>query len=325
MDVQRYLIYFVIITAFGILYNKWEQKNIVKKHESNLHHIKQFLLNKNVTSDVDINSKPFLWIHVENDLNSRNWESFNSRSNREVNKPYMFYTIKSIITKCEKTFNVFLIDDTSFEKLINDWTINLKAVDVTTRQKIREFALAKILYIYGGVMVPPSFLCVKNLKDIYYKNINKSGMFVCEKQDDTSYITQTRFIPDNYFMGCKKNNPHMLEYIKYYETMLSQDYSSESHFKDLPNKFLSNMVNDKKISLIEGKMIGIKDINNDLVKINNLFETKYIEFEDEFYGINIPDKEISKRTNYNWFLKISIQDLLESEMIISKYMLTSNE
>ena len=206
MEVQRYLIYFVIITAFGILYNRWEQKNIVKKHESNLQHIKQFLLNKEVTSDIDINSKPFLWIHVENELNSRNWESFNSRSNREVNKPYMFYTIKSIISKCEKTFNIFLIDDTSFDKLINDWSINLKAVDVTTRNKIRNFALAKILYIYGGIMVPPSFLCMKNLKDIYYKNINKKGMFACEKLDDTSYVTQTRFIPDNTFMGCKKQS-----------------------------------------------------------------------------------------------------------------------
>ena len=56
MDVQRYLIYFVIITAFGILYNKWEQKNIKQKHESNLHHIKQFLLNKNTSNDIDINS-----------------------------------------------------------------------------------------------------------------------------------------------------------------------------------------------------------------------------------------------------------------------------
>lgn len=325
MDVQRYLIYFVIITAFGILYNKWETKNIKQKHELNVQHIKQFLLNKQPTTDIDINSKPFLWIHVESDINSRNWESFNSRSNREVNKPYMFYTIKSIITKCEKTFNIFLIDDSSFDKLINDWNINLKRVDVTTRNKIRDYALAKILYIYGGVMVPPSFLCMKNLKDLYYRNINKKGMFVCEKVDDTAYVTQTRYVPDNSFMGCKRNSPLMLEYMKFYETMISNDYTSESNFKDTPNKYLSNMVNDKKISLVEGKMIGIKDINNNLIKINNLFETKYIEFEDEFYGIYIPDKEISKRTNYNWFLRLSIQDLLESEMIISKYMLDSNE
>ena len=111
----------------------------------------------------------------------------------------------------------------------------------------------------------------------------------------------------------------MLEYIKYYETMLSQDYTSESDFKDLPNKFLSNMVNDKEISLVEGKMIGIKDIDNNVVKLSHLFETKYIEFEDEFFGIYKTDKEISKRSNYNWFLRLKAEDLLESEMIISKY------
>ena len=150
-------------------------------------------------------------------------------------------------------------------------------------------------------------------------------MFACEKLDVTSYVTHSRYIPDQTFMGCKKQNPHMLEYVKYLETLISNDYSSESDFKDLDNKYLSNMVNDKKITLIDGRMIGIKDINNNEVSLSNLFETKFIEFEEESYGIYIPDKEISKRTNYNWFLKISVDDLLESDIIIAKYMLTANE
>ena len=36
-------------------------------------------------------------------------------------------------------------------------------------------------------------------------------------------------------------------------------------------------------------------------------------------------KEISKRTNYNWFLKVNLKDLLDSEMVLSKYLLISNE
>ena len=44
-----------------------------------------------------------------------------------------------------------------------------------------------------------------------------------------------------------------------------------------------------------------------------------------FYGIYIPDEMISKRSNYNWFLKINVNDLLNSDMMLSKYLLISNE
>ena len=324
-DIQTYLALFIIITAFGVLYNRWEQKNLEVENKNTNHHIRQFLLNKDISNEFDINSKPFLWIHVENELNSRNWESFNSRSNREVNKPYMFYSIKSVIKKCDKTFNICLIDDESFGKLISDWNIDLKRIDITARNKIRTIALTKILYAYGGILVPSSFLCNKNLKQLYYKNINNKGMFTCEKLDKTSYITHTRYIPDLTFMGCKRNNKIMKEFLTYLETMISDDFTSESDFKDSACKYLSNLTNEKKITMMDGKMIGIKDINDKKVSLEDLFNTHYIEFPEEFYGIYIPDKELTKRTNYNWFLKLNVKQLLESDMIISKYMLTSND
>jgi len=325
MDIQNYLIYFVIITAFGVLYNKWEKKYIEKDEDDVSHHIKQFLLNREISQDVDIFTKPFLWIHVDNELNSRNWDSFNSRSSRDINKPYMFYTIKSIIKKCDKTFNVCLIDDDSFEKLINNWTIDLKRVDNTLREKIRTMAIAKLLYIYGGINVPPSFLCTKNLKNMYYNNVNNFGMFACEKVDTTSYITQTRFIPNHNFMGCKRKNPNMKTFYKSIEALISSDYTDASTFNDTSNKLLSDMVNDKKISLINGSLIGIKDINKNVIRVEDLFDTRYIEFPENYFGIYIPDKEISKRTMYNWFIQVSIEDLLSSDMIISKYLLISND
>jgi hypothetical protein len=325
MDIQQYFIYFIIITAFGVFYSRWEKKYIDEDKDETTEHIRQFLLNRELTQNIDIFAKPFLWIHVDSELNSRTWSSFNSRSSREINKPYMFYTIKSIIKKCDKTFNVCLIDDTSFSKLINNWTIDLQRVDKTLRDKIRAMAIGKLLYIYGGINVPASFLCMKNLKDVYYKNINNTGMFSCEKLDKTSYVTQTRFLPNHNFIGCKRKNPNMKEYYKYIETLISADYTSCSDFNDTISKYLSDMVNDKRIGLVNGKLIGVKDNNDKIIKLEDLFNTGYIDIPDESFGIYIPDREISIRTHYNWFLTVSLEDLLKSDMIICKYLLIANE
>lgn len=325
MNFQNYVLFFTVIASFGVLYNRWEHKCLEKDIIIKNHNIKKYLLNRKVISDHDLFSKPFIWIHVDNELNSRSWESFNSRSSRELNKPYMVYTIKSIIKKCDKTFNICLVDDNSFEKLIDGWSIDFTKMDITMRNKVRTLAMCKLLHMYGGINVPPSFLCNNNLKDLYYKNVNSHGIFSCEKLDITSYNTQTRFLPDYNFIGCKRGNSHMLEFVKFLEISISNDYTSESNFVDSYNKYLSNMVNDGNMSLINGKMIGIKDTNDIIVSIDRLFDTTYIDFVDGFYGIYIPDEMITKRTNYNWFLKINLNDLLKSDMIISKNLLISND
>ena len=70
MDIQQYFIYFIIITAFGILYSRWEKKYIDEDKDETTEHIRQFLLNRELTQNIDIFAKPFLWIHVDSELNS---------------------------------------------------------------------------------------------------------------------------------------------------------------------------------------------------------------------------------------------------------------
>ena len=62
--------------------------------------------------------KPILWIHVPYEYNSRNWLSFGSRSAFDLNQPYLYLTVKTIIKNCDESFKIVMIDDGSFEKLI---------------------------------------------------------------------------------------------------------------------------------------------------------------------------------------------------------------
>ena len=78
--------------------------------------------------------------------NSRLWSSFYSRTSHELNQPYLHLTIKSIIEKCGESFNICLIDDQSFEKIIPGWTINLDNLASPIKNHIRQLALARMLY-----------------------------------------------------------------------------------------------------------------------------------------------------------------------------------
>ena len=96
-------------------------------------------------------------------------------------------------------------------------------------------------------------------------------------------------------------------------------------FNNTPSKYLNEQVKQRKITLVDGKLIGIKDETGNQVAIEDLFNTKYIQFIDNLLGINVPDKEISLRHSYNWINKITIQDLLNSDLLISKYLLLTND
>ena len=60
--------------------------------------------------------KPILWVHIDYKKNSRNWESFYSRSNNDINQDYLYLTIRSIIDNCGDDSHICLIDDNSFSK-----------------------------------------------------------------------------------------------------------------------------------------------------------------------------------------------------------------
>lgn len=125
MLVANYIILAIIIIALGILYQKFCEKQSLLVPEDNSSEIRKYLLNE---SSLAKSKKPILWIHVPHEYNSRDWLSFGSRSSFEVNQPYLYLTVRSIIKNCDQSFHICIIDDKSFANLIPDWNIDLTLV-----------------------------------------------------------------------------------------------------------------------------------------------------------------------------------------------------
>jgi hypothetical protein len=316
MLVTNYIILFIILVSLGVLYQKYLEKQINKVSFNDYGEIKKYLL-KDKT--LDKSKKPILWIHIPHEYNARNWLSFGSRSSNELNQPYLYLTVKTIIKNCDESFKIVMIDDGTFEKLIPDWSINMELLADPMKCYIRQLAIAKLIYNYGGLNVPISFLCFRDLISLYNKGTNDDTMFVCENYASNITSTNKLFYPNAGFMGAKKENKTVKEFIDFMERTISDDYTAQTNFLGEFDKWCNDKIVKGKMCLIPGTDVGTRTIDDEPVTVETLLGDDYIHFYGKMYGIWIPDKMILKRRHYEWFARSSPEQILKSQFILSKY------
>jgi len=320
-SITNYIISIIVIVSASVLYNWYEEKQLKMKEMNDFTDIQKYLLSD---EDLGKSGKPILWIHIPYEYNSRNWTSFGSRSSLELNQPYLYLTIKSIIMKCDDSFKICLIDDTSFEKLIPGWNINMNTISQPIITNMRQLGMIKLLHIYGGMICPCSFLCMKNLIGMYEKGTRNDKMFICENNDRSISSTETQFAPDIHFCGAPKDTHVVKDLSHFIQHVISTDSTAESKFANDIGQWCLHKIQMGKIILINGMEIGIKCENSKPIKIEELMSSNYLDLYPETYGILIPARDILMRRQYEWFARLSEKQVLESDTIIGKYILITS-
>jgi len=313
------MVIFLVLIGLSILYQRYleKQSNMYYMDTDNAYQeMSKYLLSN---ESLEKSKKPILWIHIPYEYNSRNWLSFGSRSSFELNQPYLYLTVKSIIKNCDESFKIVLIDDGSFEKLIPGWNIQMDRLASPTKDYVRTLAMAKLIYRYGGMNVPISFLCFRDLIGLYRKGTNNDSMFVCENYDKNISSTTNMFYPNDEFMGANKENPTVKNFIHYVEETVSNDHTAQSVFLGKFSKWCNDGIQRGKIRLIAGTDVGTRTIQDDPVLVEDLFGEDYIQFYGKTYGIWIPHRMLMKRRHYEWFLKMSPEQIFHGHFILAKY------
>ena len=311
-----YIIAIFILITMGILYRRYLEKKAKNAKYDNYTEIKKYLLKD---SSLAKSKKPIMWIYTPYEYNSRDWLSFGSRSSHNLNQPYLNLCVRSIIQCCDDSFTICIIDDNSFAKLIPGWSIDLGKISDPLLSYVRQLAIGKLIYNYGGMVTPISFLCFKDLIDLYQKGTKGNSMFVCENVSTNISATNNLFYPDTNFMGATKKNEQMNEYVEFMQRLISQDYTAQSEFLGNYDKWANNMVKKNQIRLIPGTDVGVKTMDDEAVIVDTLLGDDYIEFYPKMYGIWIPAASILKRTNYEWFARMSPEQIFQSHFILAKY------
>ena len=312
---------FVVLIVMGFLYRKFEDKRIREEETNDYKTIQEYLLNDSCLAE---SKKPIIWIHIPYEYNSRNWISFGSRSSMELNQPYLYLTAKSIINHCGKSFRICMIDDNSFSKIIPNWKVNMKTISNPILDNMRLLAMTKLLYIYGGMVVPLSFVCSQNLITMYERGTNHDKMFVCQNIDRNITSTSFEFYPDLHFCGAKKENKVVANLIDFMQRTMSNDFTAESVFLGDFNRWINKHIENDKIVMINGIEVGVKNMEDSPIYLEDLLSDNFIDFYSNMYGIWIPSKEILLRRKYEWFGRLSAKQVLQSNTILSKYMLLAN-
>lgn len=319
MVVLNYIVLIVAILTLGILYQKFIEKQA--RHNTTFDdygQIQKYLL-KDKTLDESKN--PILWIHLPHEYNARDWLDFGSRSSTNINQPYLYLTVQSIIKCCDQSFKIVIIDDGTFEKIIPGWTINMNIISDPIKCYMRQLAMAKLIYTYGGMNVPISFLCFKDLLDLYKKGTRNDCMFVCENYDMNITSVNKLFFPNAAFMGAPKENQTVKQFIHYLEQTISDDYTAQTLFLGDFDKWCENKIKHRRMNLIPGTDVGVRTVDDEPVTVETLLGDDYIHFYPKMFGIWIPDKMILKRRYYEWFARMDAKQILTSQFILAKYML----
>lgn len=306
----------IIIGMVGlILGQRYIEKNYVYDDKKYYDVLKNKVLNNK-------DNLPIIWVYVPYRYNARKWCSFGSRSSFDVNQPYLNLTLKSTITHCDSSFKICLIDDNSFEKLLPKWNINLSQIGDPTADYIRQLSLLKLVYHYGGMVLPISFLCLKNLTPLFQKGCSNNNMFVVENIDRNVTSVHYDYYPDISFMGAAEPKCKVLgELIEFVERMISNDYTAQAQFLGEINRWCNKRIETNKMNLIPGNLIGIKTTDNSPVLIEDLLGTNEIRFDNNMYGIYIPEQMLVNRTAYEWFIRSSQKQILEGGYILTKYFI----
>lgn len=314
-----------IILVLLYLYQRYQSKLDREYSLDDYTFIQKYLLSDNIEAKLKKYSKPIIWIYINYEYNSRKWASFGSRSSTDLNQPYLYLTVKSIIQQCNDSFHICLIDDNSFMKLLPKWKIDMNIISNPIKNYMIDLGITKLIYKYGGMRIPPSFICMKNLASLYEEGTKHNYPFFCETVNRNISSIYNDFCPSLDFMGANKKNSIIGHLVHFMEKEISQDYTDEIKFLGSFDTWCQYYKKHKKINIIDGSLIGTKTTSYKQILIDDLLTNNYIEISKNIYGIYIPEKELMKRINYNWFLRMSPKQVLQGNMIISKYLLLANK
>ena len=312
-----YIFIVIILLITSVVGSKIKQRLSNNETQDEYALIKKYLLNE---SPLYKDNKPKLWIHTKYEYNSRLWKSFYSRSSYDLNQPYIHLCIRTIIHHCGNDFNIILIDDNAFNKLIPSWKINLNEVADPLKSRTRQIGLVELVYLYGGFVVPNTFICKRNLHSLYLNEITNKRPFVCEMENNNT-LHKHRFIPSFVFFGSVKNNPIVKECLDFLKIQNENPHISlEPDITGVVSNMLMNKIRNNEINVVKAEWIGLKDKHNKPIQMEDLFEEEYLDLHSENYGIYVNDVLLLNRTKYNWFCVLPEDEILKQSIYISKYI-----
>ena len=125
-------------------------------------------------------------------------------------------------------------------------------------------------------------------------------MFVGEFIDRNVTAESNKVFPNTRLMVAV-NFDMMKQYTSYLEQLASTDFTDESIFLGNASRWCKSEIDKNNIKLIKCEMLGAVDTDKQLITIERLLGSSYVDICADAAGLYIPEKEILSRIAYKWF------------------------
>ena len=116
----------------------------------------------------------------------------------------------------------------------------------------------------------------------------------------------------------------MEKYTSYLEGLVGSDFTSTMDFEGSCNRWLHKETIENRMKLINGKIFGIRNMEEQPVYVDNLLSNSFVKFSPHMKALYLPADEILSRAKYNWFARMSKKQVMESKTVAGKHLIISH-
>ena len=269
--------------------------------------------------------KPTLWIYLNNsDVNSRSWSDFMDRSSHAINLPFLNLCYKSIVEKNSDVYQIQVIGGLQdLAVRMGGWKalpVPLQNTDAVVREPELNWIRAAVLAKWGGLWVSPATISIKPFGPLPKKRIVFFG------RDTAPTYGNANILPAlNVIWSPKPEEWLMIEWEKAARGRLNRR-SGGSEFRSDEKSDLSDALRNfsgqythLQTAELSRKGAALKRIElEDLLAAGTEGDIPFTISTDTIY-LPIPYPEILQRSAFEWFLRMSENQILESDLVISYF------
>jgi hypothetical protein len=275
--------------------------------------------------------KPVVWVYVNtSDVNSRNWSDFMSRgSSRVINIPFLNLCYEGMVDKLKEQFRFEVIGG------LEDLAVRLGGWEALPTPLQNPLAMvrapelnwirAAVLKKWGGLWVSPATIWLKPLP-----KMPKDKVVFFGTNSDPTYATMNDSPALDVVWSPKPEHPVFVDW----ESKVRRRLERRSGGAEFRHDELADAIDAIKgfkedVNVLRLPEISRKGANRRRIEVEDLLASGgegllTFDIPEKGLYVPIPYPEILEREKFGWFLRMSEEQILESDLAVSYLFNKSN-
>ena len=260
---------------------------------------------------------PTMWLYYDqSDVNSRYWSDFGARSSRVLNTPYLNLCYESIVRNNGRRFTVKVLAGLSDVALLlggwNELPKPLQNPIAPVGEAEMNYIRSTILRRFGGLWVNPSTIFLKPLPELK----NNIVFFGTDKDESYSDKKGTTVPGLDVLFSPKKDEALFLELEELALARIIKQEGGKQFRKDVKWDLLQ-IIDNYDVEYIPNAEFARKS-NGRRIQLEDLLGSSDIVVPERAVYAPLDWEELQRRRNFGWFLRLSEDQILESELLVTK-------